>query len=1272
MTRPSTREGFSLVLSLSIMSLLVLVILSLAGFLSIESRVAASHQAAVQGRLSALGAMRLALGHLQGEAGPDRRVTARADLTADATQPGWTWNTIRNPLWTGVWRADRPEQPPAWIISGRHDQPAGIQSVSLSGQSDYLAAQWIPWQSAAEYSPAATGSLPITLVGDGSAGPAEVATAADPGRPDGRISLPRIASPDPSSGFGYAYWVGDEGVKARANLDDPRLLDTAPDAAKRLTARGPARSGMEIIRGFEATSPGPAFTQVARVADIALLPGFDATAAAPGLIRRSAHDLSLWSSGLLADSFWGGLKIDLSQAFEMDDAAFLASEFGTGAGVATLQRLHGRPTAFAEVKMPQWISAATGEGQLAPIYSLQDDPDLAPRPGAVMRGPSWLALRDHHRLYRQLTWETVPGQPKPIPHLRARAHWPNTVDSSFFYGTRHYSHVYNRMDTGWDAFAYDRIHVLAQKPLKVGATPYIARQVMVLGLQKDAGRLRLVLSPITVLHNPYNVAMRLTPELATETSAMRISFRYWNEWVIRSSLPSLGSWDTNLLSLANALDGGANVSESFRCYIPAGTTLQPGEFRTFSAVDTRPVQFQRQAGMTNSYDQLGGFWMPLMGPAGQVAPTPTDSLSIAYVNSGNFYIRHLLSCWPGDRITDPYTGNDGLYNLCSEVTELLSNGLNADRNGVAPAKVFPSGFISTLASPGQPPSIFAVFDYSMRWPNDPAPYPLFTQSNPTALMTRPEATGHAVWPAYGTGYATTSPSFRMSIRSANTFTEVFEPGDGESRLALGGRSNFSGLGGRTSAVVSELPLQAPTSLAQYAHANFGMRDQDPLFSVGSGLAPVFLPLDKVVNYRASENWTSIDRNHLVNAALWDRYFLSSAAPEPNVGASYSEKRSLAKVLEDLAAGAGALNNPRMRVWSGRNTTTAEGVAAVAAALKDRRRIAGQLVNEGAFNVNSTSVDAWAAVLASTKRAHVANLAPEAPAANRNARYPRAPRSDTAASLPRAPWTTAESWQGFASLDDSQLRLLARAIVDENRFRTQYRVRTEDDRERAKAGSLGPRRFRGANAGTLVEVPTPYLGMSQFVNRFLEPPSRSPAVPGNAVQKSGALQAAIARADADGAEIAVRSGESARFGSAQLGPSQGPGQNTYADPAYREAVEVVDAGNRGGLAAKSPSNQGHAAAFAPGNVLQHDILAAVGAGLATRSDTFVIRAYGDTRAPNGESRGRAWIEAVVQRTPDFCNPNQPTETAFESLTAANKALGRRFRIVSCRWLSPHDL
>ena len=40
---------------------------------------------------------------------------------------------------------------------------------------------------------------------------------------------------------------------------------------------------------------------------------------------------------------------------------------------------------------------------------------------------------------------------------------------------------------------------------------------------------------------------------------------------------------------------------------------------------------------------------------------------------------------------------------------------------------------------------------------------------------------------------------------------------------------------------------------------------------------------------------------------------------------------------------------------------------VRAMLGNHRRIAGAILNEGAFNVNSTSVEAWASLLASAKR-----------------------------------------------------------------------------------------------------------------------------------------------------------------------------------------------------------------------------------------------------------------------------------------------------------------
>ncbi|MEY3773079.1 MAG: hypothetical protein RL067_1093, partial [Verrucomicrobiota bacterium] len=96
--RPRGRSGFGLVLSLVIMGLAVMTIIVIAGFLSVESHLALQHQLGLRARLNGLVSLRLALAHLQQEAGPDQRATARADLT----QPDATVANVRNPMWTGV------------------------------------------------------------------------------------------------------------------------------------------------------------------------------------------------------------------------------------------------------------------------------------------------------------------------------------------------------------------------------------------------------------------------------------------------------------------------------------------------------------------------------------------------------------------------------------------------------------------------------------------------------------------------------------------------------------------------------------------------------------------------------------------------------------------------------------------------------------------------------------------------------------------------------------------------------------------------------------------------------------------------------------------------------------------------------------------------------------------------------------------------------------------------------------------------------------------
>ena len=205
-------------LSLVVMSVVLLTVITVASFVTIESRLSASHQARLRAKLNAAVSLRLALAHLQQEAGPDRRITARADILANTTQAGWTWTTIRNPLWTGVWRSDQQLQPPSWLVSGRPDQQPGAQSANLYGEADFYADQWVPWQN--DFTVPA--NLLVPLVGDASAGPAELPSTTSMGKPDGRITLPRIALPDDYTQGSYCYWIGDEGIKARINVADPR------------------------------------------------------------------------------------------------------------------------------------------------------------------------------------------------------------------------------------------------------------------------------------------------------------------------------------------------------------------------------------------------------------------------------------------------------------------------------------------------------------------------------------------------------------------------------------------------------------------------------------------------------------------------------------------------------------------------------------------------------------------------------------------------------------------------------------------------------------------------------------------------------------------------------------------------------------------------------------------------------------------------------------------------------------------------------------------
>ena len=92
---------------------------------------------------------------------------------------------------------------------------------------------------------------------------------------------------------------------------------------------------------------------------------------------------------------------------------------------------------------------------------------------------------------------------------------------------------------------------------------------------------------------------------------------------------------------------------------------------------------------------------------------------------------------------------------------------------------------------------------------------------------------------------------------------------------------------------------------------------------------------------------------------------------------------------------------------------------------------------------------------------------------------------------------------------------------------------------------------------------------------------------------------------------------------------------------------------------------------PGIVKQADILTPIAPILSARSDSFLIRGYGEKTDASGKILARAWCEAVVQRSAEFVDPADAAEKPYDTISTINRAFGRRFDIVSFRWLSPSE-
>ncbi len=281
------RRGFALVITLSLMILLTILAVGLLSLASIELRTSSVGKNQAVARANAMLALNIALGELQKAAGPDQRVTARADILGLKSDSPSGLTEPSKSKWTGVWNTDptlplSEQQKATWLVSSRNTpDSAGGPIVETASN--------------------------IKLVGTGSAGGDDLDKVV--------VELLDLKDPNNKVTGRYGWWVGDEGIKARVNLKDPNYSFTgmADIAEVRKRALYPANGNLKSISELAAFSLNKATNDnlvkaISRSQLDLLAP------AIAGDPRKSAfHDVTTMSSGVLSNVRDGGLKRDLSR-----------------------------------------------------------------------------------------------------------------------------------------------------------------------------------------------------------------------------------------------------------------------------------------------------------------------------------------------------------------------------------------------------------------------------------------------------------------------------------------------------------------------------------------------------------------------------------------------------------------------------------------------------------------------------------------------------------------------------------------------------------------------------------------------------------------------------------------------------------------------------------------------------------------------------------------------------------------------------------------------
>lgn len=1033
-------RGFALVVTLSLMILLTVAAVGLLALSSIALRSSSQGNAMATARANARLAMMLALGDLQTSAGPAQRVTARADLVEGVTHP----------LYTGVWDSKAATldkaRPLAWLVSGNN----------------------------------ATGLTSTPLV------------SANNGGTEVRVPIQEVKSTTASQPTGaFAYWISDEGVKARINIDSPgyRTTATGQDAARAFA--GSPRSAIELMERAATPASGTVSSTwssnlypyvaetTAKLITSGQLPLY-ATGANQSAVQAATkarfHDITAYSSSILADTANGGLRQDLTRILS---------------------------------------DPASGPADSDPIFPAADS---SPVPTEIQSlPPVWGRLR---------TWWNNPVDPSTdslSPTLRTTTTPPIAP-------------VVMWAELGLAFFAED---------LSTATPP-------------GAGyRLRVQAFPRAIVWNPYSAPMAsATYELGI--SSLSVTAGRSSSILLENTVGTpIGSYYLTKYAFSS---GAPSRYLRFTLTVP---TLAPGQARAFSLSASGDTTLQ-------DGDNPGNYLILNDSTSDYLDTNATPPYRLRIPSTPNFggdfsfYLRATGEAAPG-------IVNNELI-LSKTYQWAAKHGINQPGvTGASNLISLPGGGALSPQPHLRVVNLPLMRDGAIRW---------LANGNQLA----PVLIRH-------TADTTASPFYRSLLLSPSQTTLPSTPsGD----VSIGtGLSSTPG-GGMLILREPRLPdAGLYQSIAHLQHAPLNDTGLGPLNCIGNSLQNPRIPDRTATSIKDDAtrinrlNSPFYDSSYLLNQALWDKYFFSTI---PSILAA-----------ADLSSPGYKLPNARLQLLR----------SADPANLKAHDKAAANLMLLGGFNINSTSEQAWRAVLAAAQYLRY------------NPVTGTVTDSDSLLSpfsrFLRPPGDFNDRYRGYRQLNEAQIAALAATMVEEVRKRG------------------------------------PFRSLADFVNRRLVSKTDSASATG----LKGALQAAIDSADWDSS-------------AAKQINSQTP-YNTHITSNWGNG-DVMDLEAWLGVPAavsttgKPPTSSRNS--FGPGYLTQADVLARIGSAISARSDTFVIRTCGEARN-GGTVTAKTYCEAVVQRNPDYVDPSTAPE-AKPAPGSTNERFGRRFSIISFRWLSSNEI